>query len=456
MKKIHFIIIAVVVVVALLTTLCIVRWHAWFGKIDEPTYTTEQTIDRLVINMGENGFNSRTITWRCGDSLTQSEVRIKLENTKDVTVIPAEGTLVSTQGGSNAYYKAYVTLPQGYYVYQVASGEETSPWYQMHIVENNSKCTFLVSGDIQDWEDNVTDTILHGLYRRYPSADFIAFLGDLIHRPLNDSWNLWFSEMDSLSACIPHLAIPGNHEYTKGRKGIIDPRWQHTFAHPNNGPDIKQGESYYLDMPSVRLIMLDTKGLKRPKDYRRTRQWINSLIESNERPFCIVMMHHPVKSESLGRMSFMERHYFKKVLSKTDAVLQGHDHSYARYCTKSHNEPTTPVYILTTNSEKHYLSRCSRKADRVACGERLYQVVEATENQLRISTYLTNGHELYDVVLIEKDENGHPTITAENSLSEEHLLMPPYFEGKKSYKVIRYNRCRELREQALKHRANKK
>ncbi len=454
MKKIIRLLI-ISVVVLLVTVLCIIRWKAWFGKINEPAYTTEQTIDRLVINMGEEGFNSRTITWRCGDSLMASELRVKLENTKDITTFPAEGTLVETMGGTNAYYKASITLPQGYYVYQVASGEETSPWYKMHIVENNSKCTFLVSGDIQDQEDRTTDTVFQGIYRRYPNIDFIAFLGDLIHRPLNDSWNLWFSEMDTLSACIPHVVNCGNHEYYKGRKGEIDPRWEHTFTHPHNGPELDHTQSYYLDMPSVRLIVIDTKGLKRLKDYRVTRRWLNSLIDSNEHPFCMVLMHHPVKAESLGRMSFLTRHYFKKSLNKVDIVLQGHDHSYARYCTKKHNELITPVYMLTTNSEKHYLSRCSRKADRVACGERLYELVEVNESQLRISTYLVDGHQLYDVVLIEKDENRHPTITAENALSEEHLLMPADYEGKKSLKVVRYKRCRELREQALKHRANK-
>ncbi|MDO4191558.1 MAG: metallophosphoesterase [Bacteroidales bacterium] len=451
MKKTRIII--PLVIVALIATLCILRWQAWFGKIEEPPYNTPDTIDRLVINMGATGFNSRTITWRCGDSLQPAELHLKLENTKDITTIPAEGTIVTTDGGSNAYYKVDITPSQGYYMYQVVTGEHTSPWYHLHVVEQANHCAFLVSGDIQDIERSVTDTIFQALYKRYPQTDFLLLLGDVIHRPIDNSWNLWFNEIDTIAACLPHIANCGNHEYYKGRKGDIDPRWCHTFTHPNNGPDNVKAQSYYLDLPSMRLIVIDTQGLKRLRDYRRTKQWLKELVDNNTQSFCVVALHHPLQSQSIGRYGIWERLYFKKTLEKVDLVLQGHDHSYARTCTKQHNEKNTPINIVTTNSEKHYLSKCRRKADRIACGERLYEYIEVNENQMTIYTYLTDKYTLYDKIHIEKDENGNNTVTTEDALSDEQLLMPKKYEGKRNYKTIRYNRCRELRREALQIRA---
>lgn len=439
-------------IIALITALCIFRWKAWFGKITEEPYAVEQVIDRVTMGMGTEGINSRTITWRCGDSLTTAEVHIRPENLKEIQTFPAKGTPVKTQSGTNVYYRADFTLPQGSYQYQLTNGETVSPWYSFDIQEDHGKCNFLVSGDIQDIEHHITDTVFRMMLHRHPNADFVALLGDVIRRPTNDYWNLWFHEIDSLCATKPFVATCGNHEFYKGKGHELDPRWNHTFTHPDNGPEGNWSNSYYLDFPNMRLIVIDTQRMRGFKTSRNTKKWLQKVIDENPCRFCIVMMHHPIQAQSLGRVSFWERLYLKKTLNKVDLVLQGHDHSYARWFTKKHKTDTTPLYILTTNSDKHYLSRCRRSLDRMACGERVYQHVEVTENQIHISSYLVSDLSLYDEMWITRGEDEETIVLSNNELEEERLLMPKNYEGKTTLKTIRYKRSCELREQALKYK----
>ena len=70
MKKKKVIKIAITVIVFLALSVWVnSRWSVWFGDLPEPEYKVENKISRLLMTYGEEGEESRTFTWMCGDTL---------------------------------------------------------------------------------------------------------------------------------------------------------------------------------------------------------------------------------------------------------------------------------------------------------------------------------------------------------------------------------------------------
>ena len=134
----------------------------------------------------------------------------------------------------------------------------------------------------------------------------------------------------SAMANTPVLATPGNHEYSKGVKKTLSPIWDETFPHPMNGPQAVPGASYYVDLPQVRFIAIDTNPLDRLVYLTRTLTWLHELLQEAGDRYVIVMMHHPVLSAGKGRANPIIFSAFRHALGEADLVLAGHDHSYMR------------------------------------------------------------------------------------------------------------------------------
>jgi hypothetical protein len=126
------------------------------------------------------------------------------------------------------------------------------------------------------------------------------------------------------------LATPGNHEYSKGVKKTLSPIWDETFPHPMNGPRAVPGASYYVDLPHIRFIAIDTNPLDRLVYLTRTLTWYRELQQEAGDRYIVVMMHHPVLSAGKGRANPIIFSAFRHALGEADLVLAGHDHSYMR------------------------------------------------------------------------------------------------------------------------------
>ena len=193
---------------------------------------------------------------------------------------------------------------------------------------NDSVLTIIVLGDIHN---RLTRTDYDTLAARVPQADLVAQVGDWMDRGQRYYQQLLFREWTNSSLVYtPVLATPGNHEYSKGVKKTLSPIWDETFPHPMNGPRAVPGASYYVDLPHIRFIAIDTNPLDRLVYLTRTLTWYRELQQEAGDRYIVVMMHHPVLSAGKGRANPIIFSAFRHALGEADLVLAGHDHSYMR------------------------------------------------------------------------------------------------------------------------------
>lgn len=197
--------------------------------------------------------------------------------------------------------------------------------------------TILVLGDIHS---RLTRTDYDTLAARVPNADLVLQVGDWMDRGQEYYRQLLLREWtNSALNGLPVIATPGNHEYTKGVHKHLSEAWSETFSHPNNGPVGVPGASYWLDIPRMRIIVIDTNPLSHIVYLTRTLTWLREAMYSAGNRAVIVMMHHPVLSAAKGRANVAIYSTFRYALSQADLVLAGHDHFYAR---------RTPFVMLNT------------------------------------------------------------------------------------------------------------
>lgn len=205
---------------------------------------------------------------------------------------------------------------------------------------HHSPFTLLVLGDVHN---RLTRADYDTLAARVPDADAVIQLGDWLERGQNYYYQLLLREWtNSALYGLPVITTPGNHEYSKGIHKTLSPVWEHAFPHPLNGPKEVPGASYFIDLPSVRLIAIDTNPLVRIVDLTRTMTWLRQTMNSADGRFIVVIMHHPVLSVAKGRANVTVYCAFRRILADADLVIAGHDHSYMR---------RAPFVVLNTSGK---------------------------------------------------------------------------------------------------------
>lgn len=188
--------------------------------------------------------------------------------------------------------------------------------------------TILVLGDIHS---RLTRIDYDSLAARVPDADLVMQAGDWMDRGQEYYRQFLLREWtNSALNGLPVIATPGNHEYTKGVHKSLSTAWRETFQHPENGPAGVPGASYWLDIPQMRIIVIDTNPLSHIVYLTRTLTWLREAMYSAGDRAVIVMMHHPVFSAAKGRVNPTIYSTFRHALSQADLVIAGHDHFYAR------------------------------------------------------------------------------------------------------------------------------
>ncbi len=208
------------------------------------------------------------------------------------------------------------------------TGDTLQGVFQTPDSTNDSIETILVLGDIHS---RLTRADYDLLAARVPNADLVMQVGDWMDRGQEYYRQMLLREWtNSALNGLPVIATPGNHEYTKGVHKHLSDAWSETFSHPDNGPVGVPGASYWLDIPRMRIIVIDTNPLSHVVYLTRTLTWLRGAMYSAGDRAVVVMMHHPVLSAAKGRVNPGIFSTFRYALSQADLVLAGHDHLYAR------------------------------------------------------------------------------------------------------------------------------
>lgn len=232
------------------------------------------------------------------------------------------------------------------------------------------------------------------LCRRHPNLDAYAQLGDWTDRSQTYYIETLKQQLDSTPLRhLPVLYCPGNHEYTKGLMPALPAAWDTLFTWPGNGPLGLEGTSYWVDLPHVRYIVVDTQRLRHLIQLTRLNCWLERAIQTRGNRYTVVMMHHPILSTDRHRFNpgvFAACAY--PCIREADVVFSGHDHSTAR---------RTPLIALssTKRKRKHYNWRLMNEwhqEDATPC----YAHLTVIHDTLRVETRsIATGLVLDSVVL---------------------------------------------------------
>lgn len=382
------------------------RWNVWFSNIPESSFTASNISDRITLTPGEDLMTQRNVSWRCGRTLNDS--RLVLVSSTDTTIWKAKGEEIKARGTHDAYYAANIVnlAPGASYKYRVETGDKLSRWYSFKMPADTLKTRrFLYFGDVQDTIGGDSHTMFEKLYKKFNNVDFWACGGDLIERPLNKYWNYLYATTDSIFAMVPILNTAGNHDYVKSFMPHIDERWTKTFVYPENGAKRALGSSYYIDMPDLRIMVLDTHGINSMMTAVSEYQWLKKALQGAEGKWKVVMMHHPIYSVRKGRDNLTVRNTFNPLIQKygVHLVLQGHEHGYSRYIAENGEwSGNHPVYIVSVASYKMYPTKKDVPGTKIIGGKKMYQTIDYDSKNMIMRAYELDTDKLIDEVKITK------------------------------------------------------
>ncbi len=382
------------IILGAIAYLLISRWRVWFGVVHEPSYLLPDAPQRLFITPGENGLKDRSFSWVSGSDLpfiyTLRKDSTETQYTPEVHEITSEG------GTTYVYNVKLKDLDSGAYTCFISTENLTDTlWGSFDIKLDDGVLELLLLGDIQDPKEVGSGRFLHDVYEHFPNADAWLFVGDMIERPHDQYWKLFYSTVSDIAPCTPFIPVSGNHEYNTGGFAHVGPRYTTTFPMPLNGNKERLGVNFFVDFPEVRVVGLDTNMLIR--DIFSTRSWLRSTLGQSSAPFTIVMGHHGVRSVKKDRLNAFVAWGLDPLYKRyqVDLVLQGHDHAFARDGEESQENTNRPIYITQTSSAKTYEVSDPNKHIKSLSGERLYSRFRITMDTLYYETY-REDHTLFD------------------------------------------------------------
>ena len=274
--------------------------------------------------------------------------------------------------------------------------------YRFHCFGDDSVPGFTREGDC--WQDTLLpdtlDILLLGdihsglthadydsMATRLPHLDCYAQLGDWLERGYRYYEQQLYSELAGTRLdSIPVLTCPGNHEYMKDVHRTLSPVWAGMFRHPLNGPLEMQGTTYYVDFPGLRFIVIDTQKLRFIRHYTRLNVWLTRVLQEAGDRYTVVMMHHPVYSNTKGRANVGVYLSCLHPLSKADLVFSGHDHQYARQL----------PFVAMTTCETYHEPKFDHYHQRQGMGGKYYVRLMLYNDTLHMRTYQLATGALYD------------------------------------------------------------
>lgn len=343
------------------------RWNVWFNKHPEPQFQLIESVCGIQLTVGDNPLTERIVSWRSRpDSalLKDNAVRLIWISDSDTLFPKVNKKWIKSGGGEAIYYWSEVEVQEGEHKYAIETIETINtidtidtiviktPYYRTK-VDYSDSLQILVLGDLQDKKINYeTDSAVFQLTKTH-NPDFILQLGDLIDRPHQDKWDIYFHSFESLRTSVPIISIVGNHDYHKGLNKYPDERFFYTFAYflndNSNAPTIGCCE---LDFGKTHLYILDSnQPLLRQFEQRK---WLINRLESAKNDVeKIVALHHPLRSARGRFNNLIVRWMYEGVVRKhgIELVLAGHEHT--NY-TITKEETGGYKQIITNFSSKSY------------------------------------------------------------------------------------------------------
>ena len=229
---------------------------------------TEFAPQRVMLGWTGDPAHTQAVTWRTDKPADTPQVQFALasanpEFVSSAVTLPAKpASLDIGNGKSVSTYQANLQglKPNTRYLYRVGDGKNWGEWNSLRTASDQpGKFRFIDVGDAQNDIKSQWSRLIRAAYAKAPKAAFIIHAGDLVASGYRDDfWGEWYDSMGFIAATIPSLPVAGNHELEKpagtSKSMALPAIWRQQFTYPQNGPDVPDNESYYLDYQGVRLI----------------------------------------------------------------------------------------------------------------------------------------------------------------------------------------------------------
>ncbi len=384
--------------------------------------------DRVVLNLKGDPATSMALTWRTDTTIHESVAMIARNQPgiflPDSSVL-VTGTYSDVQGDgiiarSHSVYFTGLT-PETGYAYRAGSGSAASEWFTFTTAAAEAKpLTFLWFGDSQG-SISLYSRVIRQAFRSEPEAAFMIFTGDLVDGGSgsilhDDEWGEWYKAAGFITAELPLLATPGNHEYYDPfdrQKRDLNKYWRPGFTLPENGPAGLEETAYSVDYQGVRIIAINSNEMMRNPEYAKAQaQWVEEQLKNNPCRWTVMMFHHPVFTTAAKRDNTALRELLKPLIDRygVDLVLTGHDHTYARGVIKPEGQEkgeksVGTIYVVSVSGPKQYAQDAEKWWDVGLTNTQLWQTVSINGSELTFKAFDATG-KLVDQVVIRKKNNG--------------------------------------------------
>lgn len=390
--------------------------------LDEALYRATPMPDRVILTWTGDPARSQAVTWRTDTSVKNALSQIAVaedgpgfvKKSKDV---PATTTEHQGDLGPAHYHSVNFTdlQPATKYAYRVGDGVNWSEWFQFQTASDQpAPFSFIYFGDAQNGVREHWSRVIREAHSDAPKARFMIHAGDLINVANRDAeWGEWFGAGAWLNAMVPSVPTPGNHEYARDTSkrpaaSRLSHHWRPQFTLPENGPEGLEETVYWLDYQGTRIVSLNSN-----EQQARQVEWLDRVLGDNKNTWTVVTFHHPVFSTARGRDNPEIRKLWKPLFDKhkVDLVLQGHDHTYARFgqevsenvasgATARSPEGGT-IYVVSVSGPKMYNLERQPAMRRAAEDTQLYQIISLDGDTLRYEARTATG-QLYDAFRLVK------------------------------------------------------
>ena len=326
----------ILVVVVVLAVWVVERWDVWFGEHPEPEFVLEESVVGVQLTVGKSPLTERIVSWRSrGDSvlLEDGAVRLIWVSGGDTIYPKVNKRWIESSGGEAVYYWSVVKVEEGAYSYAIATVDSVTPYYSIK-VDYSDSLSVVVLGDVQDKCYNAdTDSAVMRLREEY-DADFVLQLGDLIDRPHQAKWDLYFRSFEGVRTEVPMIAIVGNHDYHKGLNKYPDERFFYTFPYflDEEGNALMVGCCELNFGKAVIYILDSNQPIWRQFEQRK---WLKKCLQSTvngqqSAQQKILVLHHPLRSARSVFNNLIVRWMYEDLVleNSVEMVLAGHEHTY--------------------------------------------------------------------------------------------------------------------------------
>jgi hypothetical protein len=396
--------------------------------------------ERVMLSCSEDPAHVQRLTWRAAGALASPQAQIAplsaspvFEDAVQTVAAVAKNPFKSMGGGDACPYAATFSglQPETGYCYRVGDGATWSEWNIFKTASDKpAPFRFIYVGDVQNDIRAMCSRTMRMALRHAPDARFIVYAGDLVTDGYSDMlWDEFAFANDVISAMIPALPTPGNHDTHHETAKMppypfnADTAYHGHFALPENGPadaPTLNQEVYYVDYQGVRMISLNSNALEDevPQAIRDAQlAWLEGVLRDNPNRWTMVTHHHPIYSTSKKRDNEWLRNQLRPLYDtyRVDLVLQGHDHTYGRTHKVAGDEivgndaPGT-VYAVSVAGPKMYDSDplFARLMPIYFGQKQLFQVIAIDGGRLQYDSYDVTGARV-DGFELTKGDNGIST-----------------------------------------------